>query len=59
MQKWEHLAVEPRQESMNAGILTGLGDQGWELVSVLMNPGRNKDGDDWESWWFFLKRPKP
>ncbi len=52
-QRWEYQSVVKRTESSLEKELTELGQNGWELVSVLH--GKDRKGE--LAWTAFLKRP--
>jgi len=53
-QKWEHLAIERKGEAMLVEEMNALGEEGWQLVSVVYF----KDPKGVMTWIAFLKRPK-
>lgn len=54
MTQWEyHIEMAPTQQALQASA-TSLGEQSWELVSVILHPG--KDGNP--EWVGFFKRQK-
>ncbi len=52
-QKWEYLLSSRRSETTLAYALNEVGQQGWELVTVV----QHKDAQGLPSWTAFLKRP--
>lgn len=60
IKKWEHMVVDP--EDVDAPSLVSLGDQGWELVSVVYQPGTGNyhEGSPRQNRHiYYFKRPKP
>ncbi|MFH1924198.1 MAG: hypothetical protein ABIP48_30455 [Planctomycetota bacterium] len=52
-QRWEYLAVVKRTDTALTNDLNQLGQNGWELVSVIY--GKDRKGE--LAWTGFLKRP--
>jgi len=53
-QKWEHMAVTRKTESVLVEEINQLGEEGWELVSTEYF----KDPKGVMTWIAYLKRPK-
>jgi|YNPNPStandDraft_1061719.scaffolds.fasta_scaffold51911_3 hypothetical protein len=53
-QKWEHIAVTRKTESVLLDEINQLGEEGWELVSTEYF----KDPKGIMTWIAYLKRPK-
>ena len=53
-QKWEHLAISRKTETVLVEEMNELGEQGWEMVGIFYY----KDPKGTMTWTAFLKRPK-